>query len=188
MAERPGVLFYFDLEPALAMLSDAEAGQLFKAAMAYGHFGVVPEFGGMAAMAWTFVKPKIDRDNDAYQKTCVQNAYNRYVGECKKNGTTALSREAWEVKIYVPRQRELTSVDGGLNPSPTTTGTGTTTGAITSTPTSATDGEGEGAGRGKGKGARGEGKGETDADKDNSQRDAALEMLDNYVRLSRESS
>lgn len=190
MAERPGIMFYFDLEPALAMLSDAEAGQLFKAAMAYAHLGVVPEFGGMAAMAWTFVKPKIDRDNDAYQRTCVQNSFNRYLGECKKNGVTALSREAWEVKIYAPRQRELTSVDDGSNPSPTTTGAITQTRTVASTPasTSATDGEGEGAGRGKGKGARGKGEGETDADNDNSQRNAALEMLDNYIKLSRESS
>ena len=175
MAERPGIMIYFDLEPALSMLSDSEVGQLFKAAMKYGEFGVVPELDGMVAMAWTFVKPKIDRDNEAYNERCIQNAYNRYVGECKKHNASALSREDWEIKIYIPGRQALTDVDDGSNPSPTTTGTttGTATGTGTPAPTPTTTGEGEG--EGKGKGVRGETEGDT-----NALRNASLSKLQGY--------
>lgn len=130
MAERPGVMFYFDLEPALRMLSDAEAGQLFRAAMEYGHYGTVPEFDGLLAMAWSFVQPKIDRDNEAYQKKCMDNAYNRYKGVCKDRGTEPLNKEEWEEKLYLPSS---TLVNNGCSPSPTTKGTskGTSSGTTT---------------------------------------------------------
>lgn len=185
MAERPGIMFYFELRPALSMLSDEEAGKLFKAAMEYGEFGVVPELDGMAAMAWTFVRPKIDRDNEAYNERCIQNAFNRYVGECKKNGTTALSREAWEAKIFAPRQQRLTSVNDGSSPSPTTTGTGTTatttttegTPAVAETTTIASKSKRKGTGAGKGV------RGETADRDDNSRRNAALDMLDQYMKM-----
>lgn len=120
MAERPGIMIYFDLEPALSMLSDAEAGQLFRAAMEYGHYGTVPEFDGLLAMAWSFVQPKIDRDNEAYQKKCMDNAYNRYKGVCKERGTEPLDKETWVKKLYQPSS---TTVNNGCNPSPTTEGT-----------------------------------------------------------------
>lgn len=178
MSERPGIMFYFDLRPALAMLSDTEAGQLFKSAMEYGEFGVVPELDGMAAMAWTFVRPKIDRDNEAYNERCIQNAYNRYVGECKKNGTTALSREAWELKVHAPRQPSLTPVNDGSNSSPT--GTTTSTGTITPTAdgTKTTASKSKRKGTGAGKGARGE----TDPDATDSRRNAALDLLESYAK------
>lgn len=181
MAERPGIMFYFDdLEPALKMLSDEETGILFKAAMEYGHYGVIPEFYGMAAMAWSFIRSKIDRDRDAYQKTCVKNAYNRYLGECKRHGATPLSMETWEVEIYTPGQRALTGVDDGFISSPTTTGT--TIGTGTSKVTPIAGAVGEGAGKGDGKGIQGEGRGETEGDPARLRRDA-FEKLERYKRL-----
>lgn len=149
MAERPGIMFYFDLEPALSMLTDSEAGQLFRAAMEYGHFGVIPELAGMAAMAWAFVKPKIDRDNEAYRQKCKDNAYNRYKGVCKDRGEIPLSKEVWEERVYSP---SLTLVDNGSNSSPTTEGTRTS--KANSAPTA--ESAAEGAGKGKAKGVRGE--------------------------------
>lgn len=130
MAERPGIMIYFDLEPALSMLSDAEAGQLFRAAMEYGHYGTVPEFDGLLAMAWSFVQPKIDRDNEAYQKKCMDNAYNRYKGVCKVRGTEPLDQETWEKNIYSPSS---TTVNNGCNPSPTTKGTSKSSSSRTTT-------------------------------------------------------
>lgn len=164
-------MFYFDFAEALNMLNDADAGRLFKAAIAYGHYGVVPELDGMVGMAWSLIKPKIDQDGVRYDNTCVQNAYNRYVGECKKHGSIALSREAWEVEIYAPRQRALTSVDGGSNPSLTTTTTPTTTAATDSTV--ATDTKANSIPTAKAEAGGGEG----DV---NALRNAALEKLEGY--------
>lgn len=143
MAERPGIMFYFDVEPALEMLSNEEAGQLFKAAMQYGHYGVAPEFDGLVAMAWSFVQPKIDRDNEAYKQKCMDNSYNRYRGVCKDRGTEPLDKAVWAEQIYLP---SLTNVNNGCNPSPTTTVTPTSKSSSSGTTTTTTGGSKGGGG------------------------------------------
>lgn len=40
----PGVLLYFDLRPALDLLTYAEKGEIFDAILAYGEDGTVPDF------------------------------------------------------------------------------------------------------------------------------------------------
>lgn len=56
---RPGIMLYFDILEPLKVLPDADKGRLFVAILEYGQFGVVPEFEGMLAMAWGFIKPKL---------------------------------------------------------------------------------------------------------------------------------
>ena len=59
---RPGVMLYFDMLEPIRVLSDEDKGRLLVAILEYGKDGVVPEFSGMLALAWGFVRPKIDRD------------------------------------------------------------------------------------------------------------------------------
>ena len=97
--ERPGFVVYFDLLDQIQELSDAERGQLLTGMLEYGKYGVLPEFKGMLAMAWRFLRPKMDRDAEAYAKTIEGKRYATYCRECKKNGIQELSREDWRVSI-----------------------------------------------------------------------------------------
>lgn len=101
---RPGIMIYFDIEPAVSMLSDAEAGQLLKAALEYGHHGVVPLFegeAGLLSMAWSFIRPKLDRDNAQYEKTISDRRYAAYCSHTSE-GDERLSREEWEMQQSAP--------------------------------------------------------------------------------------
>ena len=62
MGKRPGVMLYFDLRPSLKLLSTEDRGRLFDAILDYAELGVVPELDGMLAMAWEFIRPRIDKD------------------------------------------------------------------------------------------------------------------------------
>lgn len=67
--EQSGVVIFFDIEPALEMLSAEQRGHLFTAIIEYGHHGVIPEFGDqLIKMAWSFIRPSIDRANEKYIK------------------------------------------------------------------------------------------------------------------------
>ena len=65
---KPGVLIYFDLKPCLQRLTNEQRGVLFTAILDYAESGVLPELGDGVAVgvAWDFIKPRIDRDDEAY--------------------------------------------------------------------------------------------------------------------------
>ena len=86
MAERPGVMLYFDIEPGLKMLDDPQRGQLLTAIMDYAHFGVVPEFSEpLLSMAWSFVKTSIDRDGERYEKAVTKKKISGITSDFKRN-------------------------------------------------------------------------------------------------------
>lgn len=71
MAEKgqAGVVVFFDIEPALEMLNAEQCGHLFTAIIRYGHYGTSPTFEDqLVKMAWSFVKPSIDRANEKYMR------------------------------------------------------------------------------------------------------------------------
>ena len=59
---RPGIMLYFDMLGPIRVLPDADKGRLLVAMLEYGQDGVVPEFDGMLSLAWSFVRPLIDKD------------------------------------------------------------------------------------------------------------------------------
>ena len=72
----PGVLLYFDLRPALDLLTYAEKGEIFDAILAYGEDGTVPDFDSdVLNMLWAFVARRIDADRakDVYKRQGVRN-------------------------------------------------------------------------------------------------------------------
>ena len=95
MTERPGFMLYFDLVDALQSLDDVQAGQLFKALMAYAQYGEVRELTGLADFAFRFARPRIDRDAEIYQEKCRKTAYAAYVRESRRSGSFPLEYEAW---------------------------------------------------------------------------------------------
>ena len=63
---RPGIMLYFDILEPIRVLPDEDKGRLLVAILEYGKDGTAPEFEGMLALAWGFVRPKIDRDLQEY--------------------------------------------------------------------------------------------------------------------------
>lgn len=70
MKERPGVLIYFSLRPAIKRLTLEEKGTLFEAILDYAQNGVYPDFDGVLGICWDFVQPQIDADGASYRDKC----------------------------------------------------------------------------------------------------------------------
>ena len=95
MAERPGIMLYFDMAEPLKVLENEEKGRLLDAMLDYGQFGVIPEFDGYLTVAWGFIRPKLDADAKSYRKKVVKNTYSSYCAKEKKNDNTPLDFEEW---------------------------------------------------------------------------------------------
>ena len=140
---RPGIMLYFDILEPIRVLPDAEKGRLLVAMLEYGQSGTVPEFDGMLALAWGFVKPNLDRDEEAYENAKVQRNYATF---CKRRKGLKLPKipfEEWLNMAEDERERMVTegneplrAVDSVASRYPTTT-TPTTTSSTTTTSTAA---------------------------------------------------
>ena len=97
MQNKPGLMLYFDALPALEILSDEEAGRLFRALLAYGRYGELRELSGPEAVAFQMLRGRIDRDEAAYREKCRKTAYAAYVRESRRSGSFPLEYEAWTV-------------------------------------------------------------------------------------------
>ena len=122
--QKPGVMLYFELRPSLRRLA------LYDAIMDYGEWGVVPDFTGKLAVAWDFVQPKLDRDDDNYARKSQVRRYAVYIRESKKDGVLPLPYEQWLASLPEPSQPE-TSNDTNRYPTTTTTATANTTATST---------------------------------------------------------
>ena len=142
---RPGVMLYFDMLEPIRVLSDEDKGRLLVAILEYGKDGVVPEFSGMLALAWGFVRPKIDMDGESYENTKVQR---KYAAFCKKRAAlkrSKISFEEWLEMDDDERERALMPdiepqrpVDFVGSRYPTTTTTPTTISTAAAAVTTAT--------------------------------------------------
>ena len=134
MGERPGTMIYFnDILPLFDALQDEEIGQFFKAVVYYGKFGEIPDFSNspVLSIAWGFIKPKIDRDGEKYEKEVLQRKYAVYCREMKKAGNDPLSFNEWERSLSTEIERYPTA-------------TATETATETATPIGDADGRGVG--------------------------------------------
>jgi len=91
----PGIMIYFDIMPALVQLSLEEQGCLFQSILDYGRDGVIPAFDGGLAIAWAFIQPKIDHDQETYRKKVEDAHYATYCRESRRHGEKPLSRLDW---------------------------------------------------------------------------------------------
>lgn len=133
---RPGIMLYFDILEPIRVLPDNEKGRLLVAMLEYGQSGIVPEFTGMLALAWGFVKPKLDRDGETYENAKVQR---KYAAFCKRRATMNLPKvpfEEWLNMTVDERERMATNdnepiradvFDNGRYPTTTSTGTSSST-------------------------------------------------------------
>ena len=135
---RPGVMIYFDIRKSLEFLSDQQKGQLFQAILEYAELGIIPQFDGILAMAWTFVQPQIDRDSGRYEHKVEKAKYAVFVREEKKKGVEEpLSFDEWRCSGVSSDYREI-SDDIGRHPITNTIPTTNTIPVTDTTPTSNT--------------------------------------------------
>ena len=145
---RPGIMVYFDMLGPIRVLSDADKGRLFLAMLEYGQDGTVPQFDGMLALAWEFAKPRLDRDNDEYNRTIMKRQYATFCRDRKKKGEPDISFDEWKMTID-NGNHHMISHDITWYPTTTTaTATETTTAtataaAVTTNTTTNEDGDGD---------------------------------------------
>lgn len=132
---RPGIMLYFDILEPIRVLPDSDKGRLLVAMLEYGQDGIVPEFDGMLALAWGFVKPKIDRDSAEYARTVSKRQYATFCRTLKRKNLPEISYDEW-VMLSDEERDDMLSHDTTWYP--TTTSTATTTPAATVTPSPTT--------------------------------------------------
>ena len=134
---RPGIMVYFDMMGPLKVLPDTDKGRLFWAMLEYGKNGTVPEFDGMLSLAWEFVKPKIDKDSEEYNRTVLKRQYATFCRDRKKKGEPEISFEEWMMTID-NQSYQMISHDIKWYPTTSTTTTPSTTTSTTTATTTAT--------------------------------------------------
>lgn len=148
---RPGIMLYFDILEPIRVLPDADKGKLLVAMLEYGQSGKTPVFDGLLALAWGFVRPKIDKDAEAYDDSVLQR---RYAAFCKKRRKLNLPKIPFEEWIDMPlyeQERRATSDEELQRPvdfvgsryptTPTTASTSTSTSPTTAAAATATTNE-----------------------------------------------
>ena len=116
---RPGIMLYFDILEPIRVLPDADKGRLLVAMLEYGQSGTVPEFDGMLALAWGFVKPKLDRDSEEYNRTILKRQYAAFCRDRKKRGEQDITFDEW-LMSYGNQNYQVLSSDTKWNPTTTT--------------------------------------------------------------------
>lgn len=133
---RPGIMVYFDMMGPLNKLPDADKGRLFWAMLEYGKNGTMPEFDGLAlALAWEFVKPKIDKDSEEYNRTVLKRQYATFCRDRKRKNEPDISFEEWLMTID---DHSYQMISHDIKWYPTTSTTPTTTTSLSTTTAAAT--------------------------------------------------
>ena len=127
---KPGIMLYFDVLEPIRALPDREKGRLLTAMLEYGQGGMEPQFTGRLALAWGFVKPRIDKDSEEYNRVALKKKYANYCKEQKRKGEPEVSFEAWAATVCGQVE------PGGTTRHPTAATT-TTTNTNTTTTTAA---------------------------------------------------
>ena len=100
MADRPGIMIYFETIPCLRELEDRQAGRLLRAILDYGAEGTVPDFSDDRELqiTWAFIRQRIDQDGERYRQRVEQRrsaARSRWNKEAKKEELNR-KNEAWD--------------------------------------------------------------------------------------------
>lgn len=110
MAERPGVLFRFEMLDGLEQLSRADAGELFIAAMRYGKDGTAPTFQNpLLSVVWSFIKTAVDHDAEVYDGKILQRQHAVYCREAKRRGEAPMDFDTWKSSGDIDRCVPITS-------------------------------------------------------------------------------
>lgn len=76
MADKKGVIMFYDILDQLEDFNDKDFREIIKAVINYDKDGTLPEFTGEKKIAFKFIKVDIDKNNEEYRKKCEQNRAN----------------------------------------------------------------------------------------------------------------
>lgn len=102
---------YHSLLRQMQNLSDAECGRLFRALLTYSETGELINLQGREIVAFDFAKYQIDRDKEAYDAKCSQNATNvskRY--DRIRPNTTVYDRNKEEEKEEKEKEKSSSTI------------------------------------------------------------------------------
>ena len=129
---KPGIMLYFDiLEPVMA-LSNTEKGRLLVAMLEYGQRGKNPKFEGKLALAWGFIRPRLDKDDAEYRQSVLRRQYATVCRERKRRGEPEVTFDQWRKTAEEEKESTVTNDDhwypaADTAPTPTTATTENTT-------------------------------------------------------------
>ena len=112
---RPGIMLYFDMLGPIRVLPDADKGRLLVAMLEYGQDGVVPEFDGMLSLAWSFVRPLIDKDGERYEDMKLQREYATFCKKRKRIWMPKISFDDWVLMTDKERQLAVDPVGSRIS-------------------------------------------------------------------------
>ncbi len=103
MSDKKSFVLYCDIGQHLALLSDEEAGQLFKALVRYADTGEQSELPPMAGMAFSFISAQIERDSQKWKDIREKRKQAGRIGGSKRqaNQASALSAKQTRAKQAV---------------------------------------------------------------------------------------
>ena len=156
--QRPGVIVYLEDWDAVSRATTQEQrGLLMDAVISYVRYGEVPDFSTdpCLSLAWGFLSPKLDRDQDDYDLGIWTRRYNAY----KRNEKEPLEADQW-LRAVTGRngpsqyEYEYESVSESANGNEYESGNESANEKVSASEA------GDGDGGGKGKGIAGKGQGE----------------------------
>lgn len=89
------MMIYFDMYESLSKLSPVMQGKMLRAMMEYAIHGKEPEIPDKLGVIWGLIKPRIDRDAQAYCRAIQQKNYANYCKKRKKLGLDKLAYDEW---------------------------------------------------------------------------------------------
>ena len=104
--EKPGVMVYFDVKNSVDLLSDQEAGILFRAILNYGLNGTEDQLDGSLSIIWPMIRARLDIDDQRYRDTIEKRQYANYVRRAKVNGEEAMDFEDWLASVAQLERQE----------------------------------------------------------------------------------
>ena len=112
---RPGIMLYFDILDPIRILPDEDKGRLLVAMLEYGQSGVLSEFSGMLAMAWGFIRSKLDKDGETYESAKLQRKYAAFCRSRPKD-LPKITFDEWLKMSEDERVQALTDVNDPQRP------------------------------------------------------------------------
>lgn len=104
-------ILYCDIGQHLELLSNEDAGLLFKGIVHYADTGELPELPPMEAMAFSFIRAQVDRDQEKWNTTREKRRAAGKSGGLKSGESRQRSNEAKEANASNPKQNEADEAD-----------------------------------------------------------------------------
>lgn len=104
-------ILYCDIGQHLELLSDEDAGLLFKGIVHYADTGEPPQLPPMAAMAFSFIRAQIDRDQEKWNTTREKRRAAGKSGGLKSGESRQHGIEAKEANASIPKQPQADEAD-----------------------------------------------------------------------------